>query len=118
MNRLLSNKKSIFIFTLSIIPFLVWLLLSLTIMEDCINYWIVVFALLVGILLSISTAMDGFKANMISFTILVIMTIYFVYEGINNVYFGVFYPIFLIGIWGYYLLLNYFSKRGKKNEKN
>lgn len=108
-SQLLEKKKIIFL--LSILPFLIWFLLSLTIMRSYVENWTIVVVLFFGTLLSVATAMRERIAKIISIIILGTFTLYFIYEGIDNPYFAFAYPIFLIVIWLYYLILNYISRR-------
>lgn len=107
--KLLKNK--IIVFLLSIAPFLLWSVLSLTIMKSYIDTLWVVLVLILGLLLSICMIMNKSKAKILGFIILVVFTLYFIYEGMKNSVFGFAYPAFLVLYWLYYIVLYIMSRK-------
>lgn len=109
------NLKKTVIFTLSILPFIIWSCISLTIMNPYIEMGniVIVFVFSLGLILSFCIITDKLSANLLSLIILILFTSYFIYEGFNNYTFGSLYPIFLVLVWVYYLAL-YFLIRRKK----
>lgn len=111
---MICKKKKILLF-LALLPYLIWLSMSLTIMKDYIQLWHIIIVSVVLLSLSISVTFSSFIAHIITIISMTIVVSYLVYEGSNNVYFGVLYPIFICLFILYYGMIAYVSHKIDKN---
>lgn len=110
----LKNKKRWLLLLFALLPYIIWFILTITVMFPYTEVKDIITISIVLISLGISTALKSNKAKMVSYSILIVIIGYLIYEWIYlNPYWDKAYPIIIGILIVYYFLLNYISRRLK-----